>query len=150
MDMDKAEQMAEELIKEHKLEEYTFGWNNANNTLGLCDRTNKIIYLSYNFVFLNNEERVRIVLLHEVAHALTPGHKHDEVWRKKCIEIGGDGKTRDSESKLSAWNYILECKFCDNVIKRRRKPSPFMACGVCCNKYNNGKWSEKYRMRLKK
>lgn len=37
------------------------------------------------------------VILHEIAHALTPGHKHDYVWQRKFIEIGGDGTAKGGE-----------------------------------------------------
>ena len=30
---------------------------------------------------------------HELAHVLTPFHKHDNVWKAKCIELGSDGNT---------------------------------------------------------
>jgi len=53
---------------------------------------NKVVELSTKLVSCNNEERVMRTILHEIAHALTVGHKHDKVWKQKLLEIGGDGK----------------------------------------------------------
>lgn len=34
---------------------------------------------------------VRRQVLHEIAHVRTPGHKHDWVWIREFMHIGGDG-----------------------------------------------------------
>lgn len=56
------------------------------------------IELSSKLVAINDEDRVKLTILHEIAHALTEGHGHDAVWKAKLIEIGGDGKRCYSSS----------------------------------------------------
>lgn len=96
----------------------------------------KRIELSRKLVELNDVERVTRTILHEVAHALTEGHGHDNVWKAKCIEIGGDGIPRYSvidtnipEAKV----YTLTCDGCGYTGGRyRRKMTGYMhrTCGA--------------------
>lgn len=88
----------------------------------------KSIELSTKLVEINDEDRVRLTILHEIAHALTEGHGHDEVWKAKCLEIGGDGKrcysssdTNTIERKRSSKLYTLECQECGYTGGRYRR-----------------------------
>ena len=111
----------------------------------------KIVELSGKLVEINSEERVRQTILHEIAHALTEGHNHDYVWRMKCVEIGGDGNTfynRQNTNTLQRNSKRYQA-FCPEhgsrgvFYKRVNR-----ACGSCCDKYNNGKYSEKYQLQF--
>jgi hypothetical protein len=55
-----------------------FGW--------ICVRSPKRL--------LMKDGRLSRLMLHEIAHILTPDHGHDDVWRKKVREIGGALYTR--------------------------------------------------------
>lgn len=88
----------------------------------------KSIELSTKLVEINDENRVRLTILHEVAHALTEGHGHDAVWRAKLLEIGGDGKrcysssdTNTIERTRSSKLYTLECQNCGYTAGRYRR-----------------------------
>ena len=59
-----------------------------NNFLGLCSYKDKTIFLNAHHVDMHLEYDVEQTIRHEVAHALCPGHNHNEVWRAKAIEIG--------------------------------------------------------------
>jgi hypothetical protein len=56
--------------------------------LGLCSYKDKTIILNAHHIDLHDEREVTNTIKHEVAHALTPGHAHDEVWAAKAREIG--------------------------------------------------------------
>ena len=95
----------------------------------------KVVELSTKLVEINDEDRVRLTILHEVAHALTEGHGHDAVWKAKLLEIGGDGKrcyssvdTNTIETKRSNKLYKLVCQKCgaDNFGRYRRKMNRYM------------------------
>lgn len=88
----------------------------------------KSIELSTKLVQINDVERVRLTILHEVAHALTEGHGHDNVWKAKLLEIGGDGKrcysssdTNTIERVRSSKLYTLECQGCGYTGGRYRR-----------------------------
>ena len=88
----------------------------------------KVVELSTKLVEINDEDRVRLTILHEVAHALTEGHGHDAVWKAKLLEIGGDGKrcysssdTNTIERRRSNKIYTLQCQGCDYSGGRYRR-----------------------------
>ena len=88
----------------------------------------KSIELSTKLVQINDVERVRLTILHEVAHALTEGHGHDAVWQAKLLELGGDGKrcysstdTNTIERTRSSKLYTLECQNCGYTGGRYRR-----------------------------
>lgn len=88
----------------------------------------RVVELSTKLVEINEADRVRLTILHEVAHALTEGHGHDAVWKAKLIEIGGDGKrcydstdTNTLATRRSGVTYVLECQKCGYVGQRRYK-----------------------------
>ncbi len=58
--------------------------------LGLCVYRDKCIIINAFHVDIHPDDEVRNTIRHEVAHALTPGHGHDEVWADKATEIGCD------------------------------------------------------------
>ena len=86
MNLDKAKTLAERLIKEKNLD-YTFFFDTSISRFGRCNNTRKIISLSQELTLLNNEEKVRSVILHEIAHALTK-QGHTQEFYSKCIELG--------------------------------------------------------------
>lgn len=88
----------------------------------------KVVELSTKLVEINDENRVRLTILHEVAHALTEGHGHDNVWKAKLLELGGDGKrcysssdTNTIERTRSSKLYTLECQNCGYTAGRYRR-----------------------------
>jgi predicted metal-dependent hydrolase len=94
MKLDDAELVAIELMVHHGLVDWTFKFDGSKRRFGQCNETDKQISLSRKLTFLNTPERVKRTIVHEIAHALTPRHGHDKVWKEKCIEIGGDGIRR--------------------------------------------------------
>ena len=82
---------AEQLIKAC-CPEYKFQWSSAKRQAGYCDWTNKTISLSYHHACNSTLKFNEDTILHEIAHAMTEGHHHDEVWRKAYLLLGGSGK----------------------------------------------------------
>jgi ribosomal protein S27E len=96
------------------------------------------------------DEAIKDTLIHEIAHALTKGHRHDWVWRRKCIELGGDGKaTHTSDEKLIdsvelQSKYILTCPCCGNKTRIHRKPKREYSCSIC----SGGRYNPTYKLEL--
>ncbi|NBT51009.1 MAG: hypothetical protein EBT12_05555, partial [Marivivens sp.] len=77
-------------------------FDDAKTRFGQCRYTPKEISLSRPLTKANDEEQVRDTILHEIAHALTPGEGHGNVWKKVAIKIGCDGKRcYDSKSIIT-------------------------------------------------
>lgn len=129
-----AARMAINLMTDHGLyaQGWSFNWMRGKNTLGLCRHGSKEIQLSSYLVQLNDENAVRLVVLHEIAHALVgSGHGHDAVWQRKCLSIGGDGKRCADASVVTpkgAW--VGRCAG-GHETDQHRAPLRVKACGKC-------------------
>ena len=65
-----ARQLAIELMDAHGLRDWSFAFNRAKRTMGLCRHHQRRIELSVYFVLSNDAASVRDCILHEIAHAL--------------------------------------------------------------------------------
>jgi len=79
-----------EQLNKYGLKEWSVRLNNNPETkfLGLCSYKDKAIILNGYHCELHSENEVRNTILHEVAHALMPGHGHNSLWAAKAREIG--------------------------------------------------------------
>src|SRR6266496_4809772 len=68
--------------------------------LGLCDHKNKTIFLNGFSIDTHPDSELLNTIRHEVAHALTPSHQHDDVWREMAKKLGCDN-TRECGMSLS-------------------------------------------------
>jgi len=125
MELYKAEFLARDLMEVHGLFEdyydpWTFKFDNAKRRLGCCNYTRRTISISKPLVLINDEATVRDTILHEIAHALTPGAKHGPQWKTKCREIGAKPErcATDAEEVEAAWEGT--CPECERVYKRHR------------------------------
>lgn len=124
-------------LMEHGL--YQQGWRfklgHGKNRLGVCNHRQKIIGLSKYLIQLGTEEEILHVILHEVAHALTPGHKHDRVWRAKASEIGHPNPTRLSNVSYTVPHRVeLHCETHGVITKRQRRMKADTLARTFCRK----------------
>lgn len=92
MDTALVKKMAEALLVEHKLDGWRFRFDSAQRRMGCCNYATKTIQISRPYAAVADEEHVRQTLLHEVAHALTPGARHGVQWKAKVVALGGTPK----------------------------------------------------------
>src|SRR4051812_18501566 len=88
MNLHEARILATDLMRQHGLTGWTFHFDGARRRFGSCQPARKRITLSRALTLLNNLDQIRDTILHEIAHALTPGDNHGDKWRAKCVEIG--------------------------------------------------------------
>lgn len=102
--------------------------------IGLCDYSNKTIHLST--VFMRgancNYKKVKRSLLHEVAHALTPGHGHNQTWKQMCRRIGGDDRLSASMD-LPGMDWAMYCRKCGWRQEMTKKPDVRNKVCMGCN-----------------
>ena len=80
-------QLAESKLHEHGLSDWRIAFESSRQRCGLCMYKYKIIRLSLS----NHSEReILDTILHEVAHALTPGAGHGPDWQDRLIALGGN------------------------------------------------------------
>jgi len=144
--MNNAGQLANSLIKAHNLIDWSFEFDNAVRRFGCCHYNTKTITLSKPLTKLNPASEVKDVILHEIAHALckrTDYHNH--AWQAMAKSIGCNPTRCYSNNVIKPKpKYITTCKTCgkQGIANRNNKS----ACGACCRKYNNGKYSNKYKL----
>lgn len=98
-----ASQYLREELNKYGLKDWSVRLNTAADSrfLGLCSHRDKCIILSAHHVDIHPTADVVNTIRHEVAHALTPGHSHDETWATKAREIGCDNTSPCSNLSLS-------------------------------------------------
>jgi predicted SprT family Zn-dependent metalloprotease len=131
-----AKLLAWNLLQAHGLTGWRFQFDHARRRFGSCRTRAKLITLSKPLTLLNDESQVRDTLLHEIAHALTPGAGHGSVWKAKCLEIGAVPKRCYSEAEVSAPQrrpapYSFGCPTCNWWVPRRRRTKGRYLCKHC-------------------
>jgi predicted SprT family Zn-dependent metalloprotease len=146
MKLTKARQLAHQLMKKNGLSLWKWKFEfskRSRTTAGWCRDRKGVHRIALNRIYtrLNSEKAVYEILLHEIAHALTPGHHHDGVWQRKCIEIGGNGQTYHHD-KVPAGKYRRYCKVCKEFIKSVHRRTGGNSICISC------KWNNAYPQRL--
>jgi predicted SprT family Zn-dependent metalloprotease len=149
MDLKEVAVYARKTMDEHGLYGWGFKYDNAKHRLGLCNYSSHVISMSKSCVESNGMDIIKDVLLHEIAHALVgSGHGHDKVWQAKAIEIGSSGNRECVGATVKRGKYKYVCDNCEKISYRHRRTQGKMSCGDCCRKYNFGRYTQKYVLRL--
>lgn len=135
MTLDDCKKLATDLMAKHGLTGWTFKFDHARQRLGCCKPYRRQISLSKHYVQNNRDELVLDTILHEIAHALTPGHHHDDVWKAECVRIGARPiRCKDTvEDKLvsAEGKWVADCAGCGvrhylHKSRRGRMPTGYM------------------------
>jgi SNF2 family DNA or RNA helicase len=90
MDRNTASQLTRVELDKHGLKDWgvRISTNINDPFLGLCMYKDKCIIINAHHIDIHPDAEVKDTILHEVAHALTPGNGHNDVWAAKAREIG--------------------------------------------------------------
>lgn len=128
MQLDLARELALRLMAQHKLSDWAFSFNRRKKALGVCNYPKKTIYLSEYFVGRNGEDKVRLTILHEIAHALAGDKaRHGPIWRRIVVSIGGVAEvSSDADMPLGKWQ--ATCANCGKTHGMSRRPKVRYRC----------------------
>jgi predicted SprT family Zn-dependent metalloprotease len=114
--------LALDLMSVNGLKEWSFAFNRAKQTMGLCRHDQRRIELSIYFVMANDPASVRDCILHEIAHALA-GLKagHGPNWKRVCRSIGAIPE-RTGDAKMPDGRWWAICPTCRRRYTRHRRP----------------------------
>lgn len=140
MDPDAARLLAHDLLRAHRLDGWRFRFDHAKRRLGCCHYGRRTISLSLPLVRLNDEAVVRDTLLHEIAHALTPGAGHGPAWRRQAAALGAvPRRCADAdEVALPPAPFALVCDGCGARLPRYRRPRRALVCRSCWDRHARG------------
>jgi len=153
MELYKAEQLAWDLMSKYHLPAlgYGFDFMNSTRSFGRCRwGGEKMIWLSIELTLLNDEAEVLDTILHEIAHALTPGQHHNSKWKKMCVLLGCRPERCYTDEHVVSPPSTVKYRFvgsCPNghIHFKRIKPRKKNSCGICCPK----KYNEQYLVTYK-
>ncbi len=110
---------ARALMNQHGLCDWNVRISNAKRQLGCCNYTKKT--LSFSKYLSTTEDKTPInTILHEIAHALTPGAHHGWKWRQKALEIGCNGNITSSVQLVKP-KYAPICSKCGKTFGERHR-----------------------------
>jgi len=140
MDLDAARSLARELMARHGLAAWSFSFDRAKRRLGSCRYADTTITLSAPLTRLNPEAVITDTLLHEIAHALTPGAGHGPRWRTMAARLGATPRAtaRSEQLALPAARYTLVCDSCGVQVPRYRRPRRRLVCRRCFARHRSG------------
>ncbi len=147
MELQAAQNLAYALMRQHGLiPGWSFEFDNSLNRFGVCKYRPKVISLSRNLVKLNGEPEVRDTILHEIAHALTPGDHHGRAWKLMCIRIGAKPERcfKREDKEAPAGRYQAVCGGCGTVHHRHKKPQAIEGRKVSCRCQSNVPWAVRH------
>jgi predicted SprT family Zn-dependent metalloprotease len=140
MSLEEARELAYELMSDFGLYYWKFKFDYAKTRFGCCDERRKEISLSKHLVLINDEDVVKNVILHEIAHALVGcKHKHNYIFQQKTRDIGCEYASRYCFENVNRVpkNIVANCPKCGNEVRKYRKPSRKKSCGKCSDKFDN-------------
>lgn len=118
----RTEMFAENLFEYHGIKSrFSFHiYANMGNKLGLCICKVKDqgiitgdIYISRDHIEQDSESEIIETILHEIAHAITPGAGHRPIWAETSRSIGGNGQAiANCEGSIQE-----QCKISEPVVK---------------------------------
>lgn len=125
MDVREAAKLATEQIR-HYLPDWSFRWDNAKTRFGVCDYRRRTIGLSRALTAHADPLDVLDTILHEIAHGLTPGHRHDATWQSKALSIGANGQRCSKQTKGMSYKYAGWCSVCHKLVTLKHRKSRAM------------------------
>ena len=122
--------IATRLMSDNGLCTWTFAFDRAKTRAGMCNHATKTISLSelYTTHPQTTPDHIKDTILHEIAHALTPGCRHGDAWKKKAMSIGCSA-TRCCEH-FTQKPFVLTCA-CGKVTISRHRIHPKLKRAVC-------------------
>jgi SprT protein len=135
MDLGEAEVLAKDLLNIY-VPKYRFRWMNEKTVNGRCFWNTNIIELSRPLTQLRTKAAVENTIMHEIAHALTPGDHHGAKWQNQMRKFGlkPERCSSDDVDRSSISNWEAVCKGCKEKFHMIRKARQSKMCWACYKK----------------
>ena len=105
---EEVELLAAELFSEYGTSgTWKLVWDTCRSRAGQCRYSTKTISVSSERIKTSPLSDLRETLLHEIAHALTPGHRHGPIWQAQLVSMGGTGN-RNCDQRVG-YKFLVGC-----------------------------------------
>ncbi len=135
MDLDKAGDLARDLMDEHGLALWSFAFDNAKRRCGACHSGKRKITLSRYYVSMNSAPEVEDTIRHEIAHALAGAKAgHGPQWQAVARRIGAKPqRCADSSVEMpkAPWKIVCATGHVVGLRHRRSRNMTHYACRLC-------------------
>ncbi len=140
MELAAARRLARDLMHRHGVGDWGFAFDRAKRRLGSCRYAQRTLTLSAPLTRLNDEAVVRDTILHEIAHARTPGAAHGPRWRAEARRLGAAPRPCVAAGEVSVppAPYALVCDGCGARLPRYRRPRRRFVCRSCFQQHQRG------------
>lgn len=118
-------------MDEYGLGQWRFEFDRAVQRFGVCKYSTRTISLSEKMVRANSFEQCADTVLHEIAHALTPGAKHGPEWKQACRLIGAKPeRCYQAKDVVVVSKYRAFCEHCGEapIGSRQKRPTSRQFC----------------------
>ena len=151
MTVEDATDFANNALRLHGLldQGWSFTFDNARRRFGTCNYRTQTISLSRPLTVRNDAAQVRDTILHEIAHALTPGAHHGAAWKLKAKEVGArPERGYDSETVVLPPSPLVgSCSMPDcSGYDRYRRPSRAAYCRKCWRRHGGRIGDTRFRL----
>lgn len=140
--------------KEHFNENINVLFKDTKRRWGCCKPLVKEIDFSINFVTANkdNKKALEALAIHECCHLKCINHGKD--FKKLCKTFGINeshiyriDELKIVRPELKSY-YLYKCPKCEREFKTLRILRKPNACGECCKKYNNGRFTNAFVLKF--
>lgn len=107
-------------LDQHGLTDWGCRISVHHRKVGMCCYAKRLIYVSKWHVMHSRMEQVLDTIMHEVAHALNPGHGHDEVWQECARQLGATPHACMQEPSMIPAVWTAVCAICNRKYTKRR------------------------------
>jgi predicted SprT family Zn-dependent metalloprotease len=130
--------IASQKLYQHKLIGWSFGIGDFGRRAGVCKHSVQRIEIQEYYALHNPQEEVMDTLMHEIAHALTPGHKHDAFWKAVAIQLGATPVSCNKKNvAVKPGDWKATCDECGKVYYKYKASAGLesrrFGCVVCKN-----------------
>ena len=156
---DRAARLLRELKVDKLARRLRVEWNpRMRTTVGRADYARSLISLNpvlQSFGLAEIDRTLRHELAHLLAQFRAGRHRilpHGAEWRRACRDLGLEGERACHKLPLAARRiarrFVYRCRNCQREFPRVRRIRRATACLVCCRRFADRKYDERFRLRL--